>query len=122
MKLTPFGEAVRLVRMRCDLTLKNMADAMGISSAYLSGIEYGEKRLSDKLINSALEYLSSKVDEEQLRHIRNAAEKSKQVVSTVNLAPDARGLVAAFARKLQQGNAPTPEIMKWLGEQNNKGD
>ena len=122
MKLTPFGEAVRLARMRCGLTLKNMADAMGISSAYLSGIEYGEKRLSDKLINSALEYLSGKVDGEQLRNIRDAAEKSKHVVNTVNLAPDARGLVAAFARRLQEGNVPTPAILKWLGEQNKKGD
>lgn len=114
MKLTPFGEAVRLARMRNDLTLKNMADEMGISSAYLSGIEYGEKRLSDKLISSALACLSSKVDEEQLRSIREAAEKSKNAVSTVDLAPDARGLVAAFARKLQQGSAPSPEILKWL--------
>lgn len=122
MKLTPFGEAVRVARMRNGLTLKNMADAMSISSAYLSGIEYGEKRLSDKLINSALEYLSSKVDEEQLRSIRDAAEKSKNVVSTVDLSPDARGLVAAFARKLQQGSAPTPQILKWLNEQNKKGD
>lgn len=122
MKLTPFGEAVRVARMRTGLTLKNMADAMGISSAYLSGIEYGEKRLSDKLTNSALEYLSSKVDKEQLQRIMDAAEKSKNVVSTVDLAPDARGLVAAFARKLQQGNAPTPEILKWLNEQSKKGD
>lgn len=122
MKLTPYGEAVRIVRMRCDLTLKNMADAMGVSSAYLSAIEYGEKRLSDKLIKSALEYLSSKVDEEKLLFIRDAAEKSKHVVNTDSLAPDARGLVAAFARKLQQGNEPTQDILKWLGEQNKKGD
>ncbi len=121
MKLTPFGEAVRLARMRCDLTLKSMADAMGISSAYLSGIEYGEKRLAEKHIQTALDYLSDKINKEQLLTIRDAAEQSKKIINTSDLAPDARGLVAAFARKLQQGSTPTPEILKWLGDQQ-KGD
>lgn len=119
MKLTPFGEAVRMARMRCDLTLKNMADAMGISSAYLSGLEYGEKRLSEKQIDAALNFLSDKVDRDQLLLIRNAAEKSKHIVNTGDLSPDARGLVAAFARKLQQGNTPTPDMLDWLSDQQN---
>lgn len=122
MKLTPFGEAARILRMKCDLPLKAMAEALGISSAHLSSIEYGEKRLADKHINAALTFFSDKVDNDQLRELRAAAERSKDVIYTSDLAPDARGLVAAFARRLQQGAAPTPEIVRWLNEQNGKGD
>lgn len=122
MKLTPFGEAARILRMKCDLPLKAMAEALGISSAHLSSIEYGEKRLADKHITAALKFFSDKVDKDQLRELRTAAERSKEVIYTSDLAPDARGLVAAFARRLQQGAAPTPEIERWLNEQNDKGD
>lgn len=122
MKLTPFGEAARILRMRCDLPLKAMAEAMGISSAHLSSIEYGEKRLADKHIDAALKFFSDKVGQDQLRELHTAAERSKDVIHTSDLTPDARGLVAAFARRLQQGAAPTPEIVRWLNEQNGKGD
>lgn len=116
MKLTPFGEAARLLRMKCGLSLKSMAEDMNISSAYLSSIEYGEKRLAEKHIKAALDFFVDKVTAEQLRDLRTAAEQSKQIINTSELAPDARGLVAAFARRLQQGDAPTPEIMRWLME------
>lgn len=117
MKLSPFGEAARLIRIKSGLSLKAMASAMGISSAYLSSIEYGEKRLAEKHIEAALGFLADKTSAEQLQELRRAAERSKEIVNTASLAPDARGLVAAFARRLQQGDAPTPEIMKWINEQ-----
>lgn len=114
MKLTPFGEAVRVLRMKYGLSLKTMAEAMQISSAYLSSIEFGEKRLAQKHIDSALKFFEDKASLEQIQEIRLAAEKSKQIIDTGEMSPDARGLVAAFARRLQEGNAPTTEIMNWL--------
>lgn len=114
MKLTPFGEAVRLLRMRFGLSMKSMAEAMQISSSYLSGIEYGEKRLSEKHVESALAFFKGKCTTEDLVALREAAEKSKDIVNTANLAPDARGLVAAFARRLQEGEEPSNEIIEWI--------
>lgn len=116
MKLTPFGEAVRVLRMKYGLSLKSMAEAMGISSAYLSSIEFGEKRLAQKHIDKALTFFEDKVSSDQLMEIRNAAEKSKQIIDTGEMSSDARGLVAAFARRLQEGSTPTPEIMNWLNK------
>lgn len=121
MKLTPFGEAARILRMKCDMPLKALAEAMGISSAHLSAIEYGEKRLNEKHIKLVLDFFKERVTSEQLRDLRSAAEKSMDLVNTTDLAPDARGLVAAFARRLQQGEPPTEEIMQWINEQA-KGD
>lgn len=114
MKLTPFGEAVRTLRLRLDLSMKVMADFMEISSSHLSGIEYGEKRLSQKHIESAVAFFEGKASPAELESLAEAAEKTKDVVYTNQLAPDARGLVAAFARRLQEGEVPNPEVMQWL--------
>lgn len=122
MRLTPFGEAARLLRMKYDISLKTMAEAMGISSAHLSGIEYGEKRLSDKHIKAAISFFEPLVSAAQLDEIQLAAERSKDVINTAALSPDARGLVAAFARRLQEGAAPTDEILNWVNDRNVKRD
>lgn len=114
MKLTPFGETVRVLRMKYGLSLKMMAEAMGISSAYLSSIEFGEKRLAQKHIDSAIAFLEDKVSAEQLKQVRDAAEQSKRIIDTIGLTADARGLVSAFARRLKNGAAPTPQMLDWL--------
>jgi transcriptional regulator with XRE-family HTH domain len=116
MRLTPFGEAARMLRMRLDLSMKSMAEAMGISSSYLSTIEYGEKRLSQKHIDSAIEFFDGKATPEDIANLRQCAEKSKDQFSTASLSPDARVLVAAFARRLQEGGTPTPEIEAWIAK------
>lgn len=120
MKLTPFGEAVRVLRLRLGLSMKSMADFMGISSSHMSGIEYGEKRLSQKHIDSAIAYFRGKANEQEIASLREAGEKSKDVVLTSHLSPDAKGLVAAFARRLQEGAEPPPEIQDWLQQKAKK--
>jgi transcriptional regulator with XRE-family HTH domain len=114
MRLTPFGEAARILRIRLDFSLKEMAEGMEISSSHLSGLEYGEKKLSQKHIDAALAFFKGKATPADLAFLRSAGEQSKSIVNTESLAPDARGLVAAFARRLQEGDQPTPEIMQWL--------
>lgn len=117
MKLTLFGEAARQLRMRLDLSMKDMAEGMGVSSSHLSGLEYGEKRLAEKHIASALAFLKAKgASTTELNAVLDAAERSKDAISTSSLNPDAKGLVAAFARRLQEGDAPTPEIMAWIAK------
>ena len=114
MKLSPFGETVRMLRMRHDVSMKSMAAAMGISSSYLSGIEYGEKTLADKYVDAAIEFFSAVATDEELQALRHAAERSKEVVNVADLEPDARRLVAAFARRLQSGSQPSKEMNDWL--------
>lgn len=121
MKLTPFGEAVRVLRLRLGLSMKSMADFMGISSSHLSGIEYGEKRLSQKHVDSAIAYFRGKASEAELSALREAGERSKDVVLTSHLTPDAKGLVAAFARRLQEGAEPPAEVQAWITQKKKKG-
>lgn len=123
MKLTPFGETARVLRLRYDLSMKVMAEFMAISASHLSGIEYGEKRLSPKHIESAIKFFTShNAKHQELEELRLSAERSKDTVHTGHLTADAKGLVAAFARRLQDGDAPTPEIMSWLANKNKERD
>lgn len=121
MKLTPFGETVRLLRMRHDVSMKTMAESLGISSSYLSGIEYGEKTLADKYVDGAIKFFKGVASGEELQNLRHAAERSKEVVNVAGLEPDARRLVAAFARRLQAGSQPTREIDDWLNAKSSEG-
>lgn len=41
--MTPFGKAVRHLRIEREMLLGEMADALGVSSSYLSQIESGKK-------------------------------------------------------------------------------
>lgn len=41
--MTPFGERMRKLRAERGVTLKQMAEALGVSSAYLSALEHGKR-------------------------------------------------------------------------------
>nr|WP_306264188.1 helix-turn-helix domain-containing protein [Pararhizobium sp. IMCC3301] len=41
--MTPFGQKLRELRSQKEVTLKHMADELGVSSAYLSALEHGHR-------------------------------------------------------------------------------
>lgn len=41
--MTPFGDRMRKLRAERGITLKEMADGIGVSSAYLSALEHGKR-------------------------------------------------------------------------------
>lgn len=41
--MTPFGDRMRRLRAERGVTLKEMASAIGVSSAYLSALEHGKR-------------------------------------------------------------------------------
>jgi hypothetical protein len=96
--------------MRYDVPMKTMARALEISSSYLSGIEYGTRTLADKYVEGAIKFFRSVATETELENLRKAAEGSKSAVDVSALRPDKRGLVAAFARRLEAGLQPSAEL------------
>ena len=55
--MTPFGERVRQLRQERGLLLKDMAAHLGVSSAYLSALERGERgKPTWSLIQGTLHY------------------------------------------------------------------
>ncbi|MGV3741611.1 MAG: helix-turn-helix domain-containing protein [Burkholderiaceae bacterium] len=114
MKLTPFGLLVRKIRLDFGLTLKEMATALSVSSAYLSSVELGEKALSNKLADQALAYLAPKLNKQQYEELQAACAQSMKTVPVSALNVDDRTLVAAFARRLNEGQGVPDAVMKWL--------
>lgn len=62
--MTPFGERVRRLRRERGLLLKDMAAHLGVSSAYLSALERGERgKPSWTLIQGTIHYFNIIWDE-----------------------------------------------------------
>lgn len=62
--MTPFGVKIRQLRKEKGVTLKEMAAALGVSSAYLSALEHGKKgRPSWYLLQRTINYFNIIWDE-----------------------------------------------------------
>ena len=62
--MTPFGDRMRKLRSERGITLKEMAEALGVSSAYLSALEHGKRgRPGWHLIQRILAYFNIIWDE-----------------------------------------------------------
>ena len=62
--MTPFGDRMRKLRAERGVTLKAMAEALGVSSAYLSALEHGKRgRPGWHLIQRILAYFNIIWDE-----------------------------------------------------------
>jgi len=96
--LTPFGKALRQLRVDKGLKLLDVADALGVSSAYVSAIETGRKAVPDGLVTDLRRGLN--LNEAERNALRRAADQTRKEVSVDSLHADQRELVAAFARKL----------------------
>lgn len=116
MKLTPFGLAVREIRLRLGLTLKDMAEFLRTSSAYVSAIEFGEKTLTAKHLDLTVQYFRGKVEEAELSKIREAGLASMKSIPIEGLNMDSKQLVAAFARRLGEGQGVPEDVINWLNK------
>jgi transcriptional regulator with XRE-family HTH domain len=57
--MTPFGDRMRKLRAERGVTLKDMAESIGVSSAYLSALEHGKRgRPGWHLIQRILTYFN----------------------------------------------------------------
>ncbi|WP_421416487.1 helix-turn-helix domain-containing protein [Serratia plymuthica] len=97
--LTPFGKKVRKLRIDVGVTLKSMADSMGVTSSYLSAIETGKRAVTKPILDSIVSFFAKEgvqVKEELIK----AARDSQQSVE-INLSgrdTQAREVALAFAR------------------------
>lgn len=100
--------------MKYGLTLRDMAQALSISSPYLSSIELGGRKLTKEISDAVIDFFSSKVDEKELRELRSACDKTLNIVPVSMLRGEERNLVAAFARRLSDGHGIPSEVKRWL--------
>ena len=120
MGLTDFGLCVRTLRLKYGIRLREMAQALSISSPYLSSIELGERKLTQKILNQTVLFLLPEITEKELEELRKAGNKTLKEVPVSNLTPEGRNLVAMFARRLSEGKNIPPDLQEWI--EGNKTD
>lgn len=101
---TPYGKAVRKLRIELGVKLKDMADALEMKSAYLSAVETGRKRITEKVFEQSIDYFE-KSDNPKVKGARALLAKlvdqsqPECVIELTSKEDRDRELVVAFARK-----------------------
>ncbi len=95
-KLTPFGAALRKLRIDHEMRLFDLAQLMKRSTAMLSAIETGRKQIPDGFVAEIVRAMVLSSSEH--KQLRAAKDKTLKEVRVDHLPPSGRELVAAFAR------------------------
>lgn len=99
--LTALGKALRKLRIDQGLLLKDMAEAIGVSSAFLSAVETGRKKVPGNFVDRICDAYNLGFDERF--ELEEAVEKAQKEVSInlVGVSPESRGLALAFAKRFE---------------------
>ncbi len=97
--MTPFGEKIRELRAKRGIKLKDMAQALGCSSAYLSALEHGKRsKPSWASVQAIITYFNIIWDDaEELQRLADMSDP-KVVIDTSGLSPEA----TLFANRLSR--------------------
>ena len=98
--LTSFGIAIRKIRLDRGLKLRDMADRLDLTSAFVSAVETGRKSIPQGYVEAVTQALG--LSETETRDLRRAADETRTTVDVDNLAAESRELVASFARRVNQ--------------------
>ena len=96
MVITEFGKLIRKARLDAEITLSNMASDLGVTSAFLSSLETGRKRIPDDWPSRVEQYFISHGI--KIHGLQEAADIANQSVPLDGLSLDHQRLVAGFAR------------------------
>jgi transcriptional regulator with XRE-family HTH domain len=91
--MTPFGAKLRELRRRAGVTQKDMANAIGVSAAYLSALEHGRRGAPAwATVQKIIGYFNIIWDEaEELQRLAEASHP-RVVIDTGGLSPEATAL------------------------------
>ena len=114
-EMTPFGERIRALRAEWGVTLKDMAEALQVSAAYLSALEHGRRgRPSPGLVMQICGYFGLIWDEgEALKRLAHLSHP-RIVVDTAGLSPQATELANVLAERI--GDLGDDEIEALLSD------
>jgi transcriptional regulator with XRE-family HTH domain len=111
--MTPFGKRLRELREARGLPLKSMAEALGVSPAYLSALEHGRRgRPTHALVVAICAYLNIIWDEaDELARLARLSHP-RVTVDTSGLSPRATELANRLAERIRV--LPPARIEKML--------
>lgn len=101
--MTPFGERMRKLRAERKLTLKQMAEDIGVSSAYLSALEHGKRgRPGWHLLQRIISYFNIIWDEAEDVVRLGRISHPRVVIDTSGLEPSATELANRLADDISE--------------------
>ena len=111
-RMTPFGERVRQLRRERGRMLKDMAAHLGVSSAYLSALERGERgKPTWTLLQGVLHYFHIICDEaDELTRLADLSDPRVKI-DTASADPRATLLANRLAREIRGLSAEELEAM-----------
>ncbi|WP_117194622.1 helix-turn-helix domain-containing protein [Rhizobium terrae] len=100
--MTPFGHAMRELRRRKGVTQKALAEAIGVTPAYLSALEHGRRgRPTFELLQRIAGYFNVIWDEaEELFRLAETSHP-KVVLDTAGLPPSYTGFANRLAQRIR---------------------
>lgn len=107
--ITSLGKFLRKVRLDYGEILKNMADRLNVSSAFLSAVENGKKRMPDTWYEKLKDNYS--LSEEQIEDLIQADFESRESleISLSDVSVDKQRLAISFARQFDSLDEETSQ-------------
>lgn len=114
--LTPFGKAIRKCRVDRGETQLEVAQALGVSVAFLSAIETGKKNIPSTLLDKIVKHFGVTEDAEaSLRKLAWVSQKEIKI-DMRGLNDRSREVVAGFARKFSGLDSEQQEMLRKILE------
>ncbi len=112
--MTPFGQRVRSLRTQRGVTLAHMAEALGVTPAYLSALEHGKRgRPTFTLIQGVIHVLGVIWDEaDELVRLADLSHP-RVTVDTAGLDPEATLFANRLSREI--GNLEPDDLSRLTG-------
>jgi len=110
--MTPFGQKIRKIREERNITLKDMATHLQLSSSYLSALEHGRRgKPSQTIVHRICAYFNIIWDDaEELQQLAKLSHP-KVTVDTSGLSAEATELANKLARDIRKLDRDTLKDM-----------
>lgn len=106
--MTPFGEAIRRLRAERGVTQRQMAKAIGVSPAYLSALEHGNRsEPSWEFVQRVIGYFNIIWDEAEELQMLAGLSRPRVVIDTSGLTPKATEVANKLAAAIGRLDDPT---------------
>lgn len=112
--LTDFGRILRKIRIDCDEILKDMAEKLNVSAAYLSAVEMGKRNIPEHWVDKIAEFYN--LSQEEKTDLSNAADNSSKSITLnfENINKSQKETAILFAREFENVDTETLEKIKKL--------
>lgn len=78
-KLTPYGKAMRMERLKREIIALDMAQMLGVTPSFLSSVELGRKKVPAAWLPKLHDYFS--FSQEELKKLEKIIHQSNSIVS-----------------------------------------